>query len=499
VRVAPEGMHPLDVRYNFIQWVHRATRGWSYGGSIVDPRTGEIIKGHVSLGSLRVRQDRLLFEGLAGTEKTGTGAADDPIQLSLARIRQLSAHEVGHTLGFSHNFAASTWGRASVMDYPAPLVRIGPGNQLDFSEAYDVGIGEWDIHTVRWAYSDFPGGADESAELDRIAREGISAGYVYITDADARGIGDAHPAASLWDNGADPVAALEETMRVRRLAIDRFGERNIAPGRPLAYLHEVFVPVYLHHRYQVEAAAKVIGGVEFDYALRGDGLGPSQPVSADRQRAAVEALLAALEPTALDVPDSVLALLLPRPANESPNREMLRGYTGGTFFDPMAAAAVGSGLVINALFDEERLARLSEQRRSGLNVPDLLGLHQMMMSKLRPRGTMRGDARAAALIRAVERVYLEQLMDLTERAGSGEIRAMAQSALRQWMQTVRSNQALNVPESWHETALVDDLDRFLSRPHPTATPDPEAPPAPPGSPIGAHGAHGALSGCSHMH
>jgi hypothetical protein len=99
VEMLPEDAHPLDVRYNVIQWVHRATRGWSYGGGVVDPRTGEMIKGHVTLGSLRVRQDRLIFEGLAGTGATGTGAPDDPVEMALARIRQLSAHEVGHTLG----------------------------------------------------------------------------------------------------------------------------------------------------------------------------------------------------------------------------------------------------------------------------------------------------------------------------------------------------------------------------------------------------------------
>ncbi len=497
VRVAPEEMHPLDVRYNFVQWVHRATRGWSYGGSIVDPRTGEIIKGHVSLGSLRVRQDRLLFEGLAGTEQTGTGAPDDPIQLSLARIRQLSAHEVGHTLGFSHNFAASTWGRASVMDYPAPLVRIERANQLDFSEAYDVGIGEWDIHTVRWAYSDFPAAADEAAELDRVAREGVEAGYVYITDADARSIGDAHPAASLWDNGADPIAALLDTMRVRRIAIDNFGQRNIPIGRPLAYLHEVFVPVYLHHRYQVEAAAKVIGGVEFGYGLRGDDIGTSRPVEAERQRAAIDALFSTIRPEALDVPDSVVRLLLPRPANESPNREMLRGYTGGTFFDPLAAAGVASELVLRAIFDEARLARLAEQRRSGLDVPDLLGLHERLVDQIRPQGAIAGDARSQPLSRVVERIYLDRLMELAERAESGEIRAQAQAALRQWMQLVASRaNVLNAPGGWHESSLLYDIDRFLSRPHQPATPDREAPPAPPGSPIGVPA---ALSGCGHPH
>ncbi|MEC9373587.1 MAG: zinc-dependent metalloprotease, partial [Planctomycetota bacterium] len=257
VEVAPEGMHPLDARYNFIQWVHRSTRGWSYGGGVVDPRTGEMIKGHVSLGSLRVRQDRLIFEGLLGVEETGTGSAEDPIQLSLARIRQLSAHEVGHTLGFAHNFTASAYGgRASVMDYPAPLVRVR-GDGLDVSDAYGVGMGSWDLHAARYAYAEFDAGADEAAELERIVREGLREGLLFISDSDARPLGGAHPKAHLWDNFDDAVTGLENALAVRRIAMDRFGEGNLPDGSALALLQEVFAPVYFHHRYQVEAAVKV--------------------------------------------------------------------------------------------------------------------------------------------------------------------------------------------------------------------------------------------------
>ncbi|MFP3941911.1 MAG: zinc-dependent metalloprotease, partial [Thermoanaerobaculia bacterium] len=234
VELLPEDVHPLDVRYNVIQWVHRATRGWSYGGGVIDPRTGEMIKGHVTLGSLRIRQDRLIFEGLVGTEATGTGRPDDPVQLALARIRQLAAHEVGHTLGLSHNFAASTYGRESVMDYPAPLVTVGAGGELDVSRAYDTGMGAWDVQAIRYAHTPVPPGEDEEEVLGAILEENRRRNLVFLTDHDARPPGAAEPSANLWDNHGDPVTGLEEAMAVRRTALAGFGAGNLAPGEPLA-------------------------------------------------------------------------------------------------------------------------------------------------------------------------------------------------------------------------------------------------------------------------
>ncbi|WP_424522487.1 zinc-dependent metalloprotease, partial [Rubrivirga sp.] len=281
VEMLPDGADMQDARYNTIQWVHRATRGWSYGGSVSDPRTGEIIKGHVSLGSLRVRQDYLLAEGLlapyVGRDAAGLEAENDPmLALALARLRQLSAHEVGHTIGIAHNFAASTQGRESVMDYPAPLATLD-GDRIDLEDAYGVGLGRWDVQAVKYGY------APDPSLMELVLAENRAVGLRYITDTDARPLGAATPEGALWDNGTDAVASLEDELAVRRVALDRFGESVIHEGRPLATLEEVLVPLYLRHRYQVEATGHLLGGVHYGYTMRGDESAAPRPVSAAQQ------------------------------------------------------------------------------------------------------------------------------------------------------------------------------------------------------------------------
>ncbi|HEY0781572.1 MAG TPA: zinc-dependent metalloprotease, partial [Thermoanaerobaculia bacterium] len=356
VEVLPPGVHPLDARYNVIQWVHRSTRGWSYGGGVIDPRTGEMVKGMVTLGSLRVRQDRMIFEGLAGADKSNSGAPDDPVALSLARIRQLAAHEVGHSLGFSHNFAASTYGgRASVMDYPAPLIGVAQDRTLDFSRAYAVGVGEWDEQAVRYAYSQFAPGTDETAGLAAIAQDSLKRDLLFLTDEDSRPPGAAHPLTNLWDNGPDPVAGLHQALAVRRIGLDHFGEHNLAAGRPLTLLQEVLVPVYFHHRYQLDGAVKAVGGLLYSYALRGDGQPPARPVDAAWQRRAVKEVLRLLDPAELDLPEPLLGLLLPRAPGTALNVELFKGNADPAF-DPLAAAATAADMAVSGLLQPERAA-----------------------------------------------------------------------------------------------------------------------------------------------
>ena len=371
VKLLPEGADPMDVRYNMVNWVDRATRGWSYGQEIVDPRTGEIVKGMVVLGSLRARQDIQIFEGLVGAGAVGTGGANDPVRVALARLRQLGAHEVGHALGFAHNFAASTQDRASVMDYPAPRIGLVDGKP-DLSDAYGVGVGAWDMATVDWLY----GAPDEAAARARAAAV-VAKGMRYVEDDNARAADTAQPWGATWDDGADPVAELDRLMRVRRIAIDRFGAAMLAPGEPAANLRRRFVPIWLLHRYQVVAAMKSIGGVDFSYAVAGSDRIVSPPVSPDRQRAALSAVLATLDPAALTVPAGLLPLLSSA-RNGSENRQFdieLFQTAGGPVFDPLVAADVAVELTVNALLAPKRLQRLAIQHAAD---PAALGAQDVL-------------------------------------------------------------------------------------------------------------------------
>lgn len=366
VKMLPEDADPLDVRYNVIQWVHRSTRGWSYGMTITDPRTGEIIKGHVSLGSLRVRQDYLIAEGLLSPyEAIGEMPEGDPmLDMALARIRQLSAHEVGHTLGIAHNFAASTNSRASVMDYPHPLIKLNNG-QIDLSDAYDTDIGEWDKAVIAYGYQDFPEGTNESEALQALLQENQEKGLRYISDRDARPLGGAHPYAHLWDNGTDAANELNRIMEVRRTALNNFDASVIKGGQPMAMMEDKLVPIYLLHRYQIEAAAKLVGGLGYNYQLRGDGQSDPQMVSWEKQRKAIDALLATITPEALQMPEAVLNQVPPRPFSYSYNRELFDRNTGLTF-DPLAAAESAAELTVRALLHPQRAARLVENHGRGM-------------------------------------------------------------------------------------------------------------------------------------
>jgi len=479
VEVLPDGADPMDVRYNTIQWVHRSTRGWSYGSTVSDPRTGEIIKGHVSLGSLRVRQDYLIAEGLLSPYAGDEARSPEAEAMALARIRQLSAHEVGHTLGLQHNYIASTQGRASVMDYPAPLARLGTSGSIDLSDAYAVGIGEWDKVAITWGYQDFAPGVNQAAALEEILGAARGRGIAFLTDQDARPTGSAHPQTHLWDNGVNAADELDRVMTVRRAALTRFGERAIRQGSPMATLEEAFVPLYLHHRYQVEAAVKVIGGQWYTYAMRGDGQEPLHAVSAADQNRALDAVLETISPQALAIPRAILAVIPPRPSGYPEHQELLDGETG-LVFDAITPGTAVADFVVGLLLDPQRAARMVQQHALD---PDLPGLEHLLT---RVTGAAFGQSPAdgyhAELSRAVQRVIADRLMTLAMSAGMPQVRALAAYQLQTMKSQLEEQRPAPVAERAHRFMLASDIDRFMTRVF-NAADTPRAS-NPPGSPIG---------------
>lgn len=486
VEVLPVDAHPLDARYNVINWVHRQTRGWSYGGSVSDPRTGEILKANVILGSQRVRQDRMIFEGLAGVSETGTGSANDPVEISLARIRQLAAHEVGHTLGFAHNFAGSSNNRASVMDYPAPFIRPKSDGGLDFSQAYGVGLGAWDVFTVKWLYAQFPEGGDEDLALDTMVTDAFSSGLRFTADQHGRSVNSAHPYGSVWDNGEDAIATLLETLEVRKIALEGFGLDRLAAGRPTSDLNGVIVPIYLYHRYQVAAAAKYIGGLDFSYGVNGKGATPAAPVAIEEQQRALSALLETLDPARLDIPDQVLNVLTPGDVGFAGGGQSIEVFPArtGPVFDLPSAAAIAGDLTFGALLAPQRLERLAayEQRSdTALSLSDMLSQIDAAVFE-RP-----DEARLQPLARVTQARFVEALIMASARPQTSfEVAGGVNTRLDQIRNRItRRRAAKSVEERQHFAFLAARIDRYLNGETPEVR---ERLQAPPGSPIGSTGA-----------
>ena len=502
VRVLPADADPMDIRYNVVNWVHRSTRGWSIGDSVVDPRTGEVLKGDVTLDSQRARQDFLLGAGMSPQYRSSAmacefgmlpdvdylaadGSAAEITAMSYARIRQLSAHEVGHTLGFTHNFASSTYNRGSVMDYPAPLVKIVNG-KLDFSDAYAIGIGSFDKFATRYSYAQFPAGADEDAELYKIVSEGIASGMLFLGDQDARPANAANRFANLWDNGADPVDSLRHEMKVRRIGLDQFGVKNIPVGSPMSYLENAFLPLYLHHRYQLTAASKAIGGVDYTHAMRGPAGPEPSPIAGmvppDKQRDALKAVLETIDPRELAIPENVLSLIPPTAYGYGSGRSELFQKRTAPMFDPVGAAEIAADMAISALLEPNRAARTINQNARNKNNPHFREVVTEMM-KTAWKTLAPAESNQAVIQRAVQGITVSRLMDLAanERAQS-QVRAVASEALRNLLATLKRTTTTGDAAAFNRH-LADDITRFLERPDaPRKQTAPLA--TPPGDPIG---------------
>lgn len=480
VKELPADADPMDIRYNIVNWINRSgypARGFSSGASFIDPRTGEIIKGVVTLGSDRHRQDYLIAEGLLQPYEDGKPVSKAMEEVALSRIRQLSAHEIGHTLGFNHNFAASPKGRASVMDYPYPRFSLKADGSVDVSDAYAKGIGSWDKRAVMWGYAEFKKGADENTELDKIMNETLKQGFLFIPDIG----GNAHPASHQWDDGANPIDQMTNIMKVRRKVLDNFSEKAIPQGQPMATIEEVLVPIYLLHRYQIEAVAKSVGGLYFTHAIKNDGQVVTRMVEPAEQWRAFESLMSTITPDALALPEKLIQKIPPRLSGYPASTETFNGYTGPTF-DPIAAAESAANTTLSYLLNAERAARLIEYNSRDSKQPGFIPIVDKLIAQTwKAPGA---DGYKGELQTVVNNQVLKNLLKLAANANASEIvrgQALLKiDDLKQWLNTSLVKSAPKQKASM--LFALSQIDEFKTEPDKfQATP---AVDMPPGAPIG---------------
>jgi hypothetical protein len=477
VKMLPKNADPLDVRYNMIQWVHRSTRGWSYGGSISDPRTGEIIKGHVSLGSLRIRQDFLIAQALQAPYAKNNSEDDFALQMALARIRQLAAHEIGHTLGFAHNFAASSHQRSSVMDYPHPKLTLKEG-EIDFSDAYDTNIGEWDKVIVAYSYQDFQ--ENEEQQLNIILENAFASGLKYISDADARPAGSAHAFGHLWDNGGNIYDELYTILKIRKIAIQHFSANNIKSNQPYSILEDVFVPLYFFHRYQTEATVKLIGGLDYNYAVKGGNQTVVKRISGITERIALQAVLQTISIDEIAIPKDKLALFPPRAIGFGRSRESFNSNLG-VAFDPFGAVETASEMTLHLLLNPQRASRLILHKSLDKKQLGLAELIDELVNKTIAK--VHKDAYNQELQNVVNVQVLEQLFYLfTSKNKYQQVQAIVDFKLTKIASLLKSKELVGSQEIF-DLMMIKMIDDF--RKNPISHKRVLAPKIPDGSPIGA--------------
>ena len=495
VEILPDGVDPQDIRYNMIHWTHRRTRGYSYGSTVTDPRTGEIVRGVVNLGSLRLRQDYLHGQGMVAPFPGGISSADgggyfdfavgrdrggayyetadlagapnfeylaqvvdesEAVEMALARVRQLSAHEVGHTLGFPHNYMASSYGRESVMDYPAPLVEIDDAGNLDLSNAYVQRIGAYDKLSVNWLYREFPAGTDEVSALAQIAQEGVADALIYMGHTNNNFIGAGHQYASVWDNGSNLVDHLKLEIRVREIGLARFGANAIRTGEPLSNLEYVLLPLYMHHRFQLRSAAQSLGGADYRYAVKGDGQAPFTIVPAEEQRDALETILFTLTIDFLALPEEIVSMI-PPPAYRYGEGEAFPGHTE-LLFDPLGAAEGAANFSVGEILHPQRMARLEVFGSMG-DYPALEEVADRLIEATWDAPPAEDDY-GQRVLHIVQRSVADRMMQEASSAGNpAEVRAILSDRLDRLAARIESTSA----PSPHERLVAADIRRWQAR------------------------------------
>ena len=477
VKMLPEGADLLDVRYNVIQWVHRSTRGWSYGSSVSDPRTGEIIKGHVSLGSLRIRQDFLIAQALQAPYANDDTSDQFALEMALARIRQLSAHEVGHTIGLAHNFAASTKGRSSVMDYPHPTLSL-KDKKVDFTNAYDTKIGDWDKVAIAYSYGEYAG--DEDASLNKLLDDAFKNGARFITDQDARPQGSAHAYAHLWDNGVNVSIELDNLLTLRKHAIANFSIDNIKTNQPYSVLEDVFVPLYFFHRYQTEGVTKVIGGLDYSYALKGDGSTIVKRVPGKTEKKALVSILKTLNVEELAIPKKLLNLFPPRAFNYGRTRESFKSKTG-VAFDPFGAVETASAMTLELLLHPERVTRLVQHKSlddSQLGLVEVLD--EVIANSIQKSYK---DSYYQELQNVVNYQLLNQLFHLSSNKDMyWQVNAIVNDKIDKISLLLKNSKETGIQKMYHKE-MIQMISNFKK--NPIKFKKPQTPKIPDGSPIGS--------------
>ena len=455
VEYLPEGADPMDARYNVVQWENRNERGWSVGGALTDPRTGEMLKAMARMDSHRARTDYNIYAAFMGAAASPADTA-----FVLARVRQVSAHEVGHTLGMQHNYIASTYERGSVMDYPAPRIRLKDG-EIDVSSAYDVGPGPYDVWAIHWGYGIFPP-ESEVDSLRAIVADGLKKGFLYLADADARPEGASDPRTNLWDDAATAGDFLRHQADTRRLALSRFGLRNIRDGESLAILQDRFPLLYFFHRFALNGVTKTIGGMEYSNAVKGDGQFATRIVDGARQRDALRQVLAALDPRELAIPDTVLSLFIPRP--DAGNVELV-GTRTRPAFDELSAARSLAQMIVDGLLQRERTARLVAFAPRSPNLPTLSEVIDALVASTWKR-PVDASAKFAALQRVAQRAVADGLMALAaDKNAAPEVRGIVDlklAALQAFAQRT-ATLSQSVDTKAHTLAVAADIKRWLER------------------------------------